>query len=522
MTIWKILTLVLIATLPLAGADDEPTRPPNVLFIAVDDLNDWGGSLDKRHGAKTPHMDKLFASGTLFTNAHCSQPVCTASRNSLLSGIHPVRSGWYSSTERMKKNYEAVMADHQMLPEHFKDNGYRTLAVGKVYHNGSSDYKERRDDFWSDTGPSYKVPREMRARSGEYKGTKFYPFPKSGNAISKHFNTDGYVRGNSLCTGPLDRDDMPGGKMYDEIIADWAVDQLEKKHSKRPFFLAVGFVRPHLPFTAPREYFDLYDSSEIDIPEVPKNEMADIPMMGKSIAHGTLEGGDHHTVLSIGPNYWCDMVHGYLACISFVDAQIGKVVEALEGSGHADNTIIVLWSDHGQHLGEKRHWRKQALWEESTRVPLFFRTPGQSQAARCDSAVSLLDLYPTLVELCGLPAAPKAGGRSLMPLLEDPEAEWDHPVHISWYYKNDAVRSNRWRYIRYRDGGEELYDHQTDPGEHTNLAADPKFAPIIASHRQHIPENPALPAGSEKWEGDTLDRRIAGWKKDDSVPAWLE
>ena len=510
-----LLAIILLATCAFTAAAKPP---PNVLFISVDDLNDWGGSLDNTYGAKTPNMDKLFASGTLFTNAHCSQPVCTASRNSLLSGIHPVKSGWYTSTDKMKKTYHQVMGDHKMLPQHFKDNGYRTMAVGKVFHNGTSDYKDRTDDFWNQIGPTYKVPKEMRARSGDYKGTKFYPFPKSGNAISTYFKTDGYIKGNSLCAGPLDRDDMPDGKMYDEIIADWAIERLDKKR-KKPFLLAVGFVRPHLPFTAPRKYFDLYDKEKIQVPDIPKTEMTDIPIMGKSIAYGTLKGGDHHTVLSISDHYWRDMVHGYLACISFVDAQIGKVIDALEASDHADNTIIILWSDHGQHLGEKRHWRKQALWEEATRVPLFIRTPDQTKPARINSAVSLLDIYPTLIDLCQLPPAKKLGGRTLTPLLKNPNTPWDHPVHISWYYKNDAIRSNRYRYIRYRDGTEELYDHQTDPGEHTNLAPDPKFAQVKESHRQQIPKNPALPAGSETWQGDTLDRRIQAWKKDNSVPA---
>lgn len=207
------LAFLILATSALSTAAAEPaSRPPNVLFISVDDLNDWGGSLDAAAGAKTPNMDKLFASGTLFTNAHCSQPVCTASRNSLLSGIHPAKSGWYSSTERMKKTYDSVMGDHKMLPQHFKDNGYRTLSVGKIFHNGASDYKDRTDDFWDQTGPTYKVPKKLRERSGDYKGTKFYPFPKSGNAISQYFDTDGYIKGNSLCAGPLDRDDMPAGQ----------------------------------------------------------------------------------------------------------------------------------------------------------------------------------------------------------------------------------------------------------------------------------------------------------------------
>ena len=481
-----------------AAPDSEGGARPNVLFISVDDLNDWEGALAGHPQARTPNMDKLFAKGVLFTNAHCSQAVCHASRNSVLSGIHPSSSGWYSSTTAMRKTYDKVMGDHKMLPQYFKDNGYETLAAGKIFHQGVSDYKDRTRDFWDETAPRYKVTKELLERGAGYGGKMFYPFPKEGSQIVARYGKK-YADGHSLCYGPLDREDMPGGEMFDELTADWAVRQLQESHEK-PFFMAVGFVRPHLPFTAPREYFDLYKLDEIVMPKVPANDMADIPMMGKAIAYGTLPDGDHHAVVHLSDSYWKEMVHGYLACVSFVDAQIGKVVEALEASGHSENTIVVLWSDHGQHLGEKRHWRKQALWEESTRVPLFFKAPGVSKTGgKSQSAVSLLDLYPTLVDLCDLPRASKLEGNSLVPLLKEPGAKWDQPVLSTWYYKNHAIRSDHWRYIRYRDGGEELYDH-----------------------RKWLPEKDALPAGSREWKGDKLDRRIEQWKADDSLPDWLK
>ena len=451
-----------------------PTNAPNVLFISVDDLNDWEGALGHPE-AKTPNMDRLFQQGVLFTNAHCSQAVCNASRNSLLSGLHPTSSGWYGSTKIMQNSYQDVMGDHVMLPQYFKDHGYHTLAVGKVFHSGVSDYKGRTDDFWSETGPRYSVKGALRKRGDGYKGTQFYPFPKEGSQMVQHYGED-YADGNSLCYGPLDPEDMPDGKMYDEIIADWAIDKLNQDY-KDPFFLAVGFVRPHAPFTAPREFFDLYNLADIRIPDVPEDEMADVPLMGKAIAYGRLKGGDHHAVVNLRDTFWQEMVYGYLACVSFVDAQIGKVVTALEESGHADNTIIVLWSDHGQHLGEKKKWRKQSLWEEATRVPLFFKTPEMTTAGQsCDEAVSLLDIYPTLLDVCKLPPAPKLEGQSLLPLLTDPNANREEPVLMSWYYGNHAVRTKEWRYIQYRDGTQELYRHPTDAGEHRNLANNPEAA----------------------------------------------
>jgi len=512
---------LIFGTLLAAGlqADDRDSRP-NVLFISVDDLNDWEGALGGNSQVKTPHMDRLFGKGVLFTNAHCSQAVCTASRNSLLSGLHPTTTGWYASTSAMRDSYEEVMGDHVMLPQHFKDNGYRTMAAGKVFHQGVSDYKTRTKDFWDETAPGYKIPKDLLKRGSGYGGKHFYPFPKEGSQISNHFGPD--ADGNSLCAGPLDPEDMPDGKMFDELIAEWAVDQLAEEQDQ-PFFMAVGFVRPHVPFTAPRKFFDLYDLDQIEIPEVPGDEMSDIPLMGKSIAYGTIKGGDHHAVLTIGDDYWKELVHGYLACVSFVDEQIGKVITALDESPHADNTIIVLWSDHGQHLGEKHHWRKQSLWEESTRVPLFFKAPGVSKPKQTsDQVVSLLDVYPTLVDLCELPEAPKLDGLSLVPLIKNPQLTSKRAILNTWYYGNHAVRSNDWRYIRYRDGTEELYDHRKDPGEHHNLASDPEYAPIIAEHRKSLPSKQALPAGKSRWEGDKLDRRMKEWMENQSVPDWLK
>lgn len=510
---------VILFSLGCTTKHKSKLEKPNVLFISIDDLNDWIGALKGNPQVITPNMDKLFEQGVLFTNAHCSQPVCTASRNSLLSGLHPTTTGWYSSTSAMRKSYDKVMGEHKMLPQYFKDNGYKTLAVGKIFHQGVSDYKDRTADFWDEIAPDYKVPKDLKDRGDGYGGTKFYPFPREHSQIITHYGKD-FDSGQSLCWGALDREDMPGGKMFDELISEWAVNKLSEDHEK-PFFLAVGFVRPHVPYTAPKEFFDLYDLEKIKIPEVPDDEMSDIPIMGKSIAFGTIKIGDHYAVTNLSDTYWKEMVYGYLACISFVDHEMGKVIEALKNSKYADNTIVVLWSDHGQHLGEKKHWRKQALWEEATRVPLFFKLPGENEGSVCDETVSLLDIYPTLIDLCNLPEDTKLDGNSIKPLINDPAMEWDKPVLTSWYYKNHSIRSKRWHYIRYRDGGEELYDHDNDPNEHDNLANDTAYAEIISELKQYLPKHDALPAGKTEWQPDKLDRRIETWVKNDSIPTWL-
>lgn len=285
--------------------------------------------------------------------------------------------------------------------------------------------------------------------------------------------------------------------------------------------MAVGFIRPHVPFTAPKKYFDLYPIENIKVPVVPENEFEDIPIMGKAIAYGyTPKGGwgDVSSKKEILP----ELVQSYLACVSFVDDQIGKVIKALEASDHAKNTIIVLWSDHGQHLGEKRHFRKQALWEEATKVPLFFKVPNNKKnGQRSEQAVSLLDIYPTLTELCNLPKVNPLQGESLLPILNSPEKKTDRSILISWYYKNHAVRSNDWRYIHYRNGGEELYNHKTDPGEHINLAKNPDYANIIEEHKKWLPKYDALPAGKTEWTGDKLDGLVKKWTVNDSIPVWL-
>ena len=492
---------------------------PNVLFLAIDDLNDWIGALGGHPQAKTPNLDRLISQSVLFTNAHCAAPVCSASRHALLSGLRPSTTGWYSNTSKSLKAYERALGETVPMPTHFKRNGYKTLAAGKIFHKGTSDVKGY--DYWDEERPKYKWPAELAARGHGYqseKGGHFHPFPPDGGAIYQKYQKG--VDGQSLCWGALEAADMPPEGMPDEQIAAWAVDRLKQKHDK-PFFLAVGFVRPHVPYTAPKEFFDLYPLDEVFVPKVPADEMDDIPLWGKAFAYGTIEGGDHHNVLSIGPDYWREMTRAYLACVSFVDAQAGKVLEALEDSPYADNTIVVFWSDHGQHLGEKRHWRKQALWEESTRVPLSVRLPGAINGGEvCSRSVSLIDIYPTMLELCNLPDVKGLEGTSLLPQLKDPKAERRNPAITTWHYNNHAARSQNFRYIRYRDGSEELYDHRTDPNEHRNLAGDPKLASIKKKLRGYLPTDNVVPTSIKDGGTDSYGNKYERLRNE-GVPDWL-
>lgn len=524
----SIVFKLLFLTLLLSGCNNEnmdnPSQP-NILFISIDDLNDWTGAMHGNTQAITPNLDMLASQGVLFTNAHASMPVCVASRNSLLSGMHPTTTGWYVGVNEhhaMVDSYHEVMKDKKMLPAHFKSNGYKTFCAGKIFHLGATDYPFLLDSLWDDIAPGYesKITEKFLERGEGYGGLMFYPFPKNGSRLKRHYG-DKLGGGHSLCGGPLDLEDIPDGKMYDELLADYAIKKLQENHSD-PFFLAVGFVRPHVPYTAPRKYFDLYDENEIKIPQVPENEMNDIPLIGKAIAYGATNFGDHQAVLGVGDDYWRHLVHSYLACVSFVDDQVGSVMQALQDSEYGENTIVVLWSDHGQNLGEKKHWRKMSLWEESTRVPLCFVLPqNQANGQVCTRPVSLLDLYPTLVKLCNLPVPEHLDGRDISPLIESPDMAWPHPVLSNWMYKNYAVRSEDYRYILYRDGTEELYDHRKDPGEHDNLAKDAQHAAIIKNLKKHIPEKVALPVGTETWTGDEISKRLEVWLKNDSIPVWL-
>jgi arylsulfatase A-like enzyme len=421
-----------------AVAADKPARPFNVLFIAVDDLNDWINPLGGYPRVQTPNLDRLAAQGMLFTRAYCSAPACNPSRASLLTGVPPSTSGVYDNGQP----WRPVMRDVVTLPQHFKSLDYHVVGGGKVFHGAYPD----------------------RASWHEY-------FDQPGDPVPSSRPANGIGGADSQFDwSPLDVDDA---EMGDTKVTTWAVDYLRQKHSK-PYFLAVGLYRPHLPWYVPRKYFDRYPLADIILPQVKADDLDDVPPIGRRMARPE---GDHRRVLET--NNWEKGVQGYLASITFADSCVGRLLDALDASGEADRTIIVLWGDHGWHLGEKLHWRKFTLWEEATRVPLVIVAPGVTgRNVRCERTVSLLDLYATLAELCGSSPPSTVEGHNLVLLLKDPSAPWRYPVVTTHGRNNHAVRSERWRYIRYRDGTEELYDHEHDPMEWTNLAGKPEHESV--------------------------------------------
>ncbi len=409
---------------------------PNVLFIAVDDLNDWIGCLGGHPQCQTPNIDRLARKGVLFTRSYCAAPACNPSRAALMTGVSPFTSGVYHNPQPWRK----AMPDVVTLPQHFMAHGYEAVGSGKIYHGAFPDPAS-----WN----------HFLEKKGD---------PKPATKVLK----DPHSRAGGVIWGVLDVKDED---MNDYKMADYAIKYLGQKHEK-PFFLACGIYRPHMPWQVPRKYYEMYPVDSIQLPKTIQSDLEDIPEAGRKMARPQ---GDHATMRKT--DNWKYAVQAYLASITFADAMVGRVVKALEESEHADNTIIVLWGDHGWHLGEKEHWRKFALWEEATRAPLMMVAPGVTSANRvCERTVDFMSIYPTLSELCGLPLPKHLEGPSLLPLLKKPDAPWDRPAITTHGRNNHAIRSEQFRYIRYEDGSEELYDHQSDPMEWKNLAGNPDFA----------------------------------------------
>jgi len=451
----SLLSLLALSQCALSCQRVHAADKPNVLFIAVDDLNHWVGHLGRNPQTKTPNLDRLAARGVTFSNAHCAAPICNPSRTALLSGLRPSTTGIYDNGQP----FASAVTAQQSLVMQFKQAGYETLGMGKLWHGGLG-FAEQ----WSATG----------GREGN-------------DAEGKNQLLDRSIGG--IRFGIVSGDDSV---VPDTKSADYGIAELGKSHAQ-PFFLTIGFHKPHMPWNVPRKYYDLHPLEQIQLPPIQANDLADIPPAGVRMAHAS---GDHERVLESGR--WKEAIQGYLAAISYLDAQVGRLLDALDHSAYRDNTIICLWGDHGWHLGEKEHWRKFALWEEATRAPLIWVVPGVTHPnGVCDQPVDFMSIYPTLCELAGLPIPSHVEGRSIRSLLADPKAKWDGPALTTHGLNNHAVRNSRWRYIRYADGGEELYDHAQDPYEWKNLADDPKFAQVKVELAGYFPKVNREPRRSE-------------------------
>ena len=492
----KVLVLILtvgLAVPSLRAQSSKQANRPNVLFIASDDLNHWVNSLNEHPQVKTPHIDRLAARGTLFTNAHTQAPLCNPSRVSLLTGLRPSTTGIYGLSPRhreVERTREVVT-----LPQYFARHGYHTLSTGKIFHGGITP-QERAEEFqeWGPVGGHAPRPAKKLVEA---------PLDMVDNPL-----VDWGVF-------PAQEDSL----MDDYKVASWAVQQLEtlatEDDSASPFFLAVGFNKPHVPFYTTQRWFDLYPEKDIILPPAPPGDRDDIPDFAWYL-HWFLP--EPRLSWLLAHHEWRSKVRAYLATISFMDAQVGRVLDALEAQGLADNTIVVFWSDHGYHLGEKDITGKNSLWEPSTHVPLIFAGPGVSVGARASQPVELLDIYPTLVELAGLPEKEGLEGLSLTLQLRDATAPRTRPAITTHNPGNHAVRTDRWRYIRYADGSEELYDHWRDPNEWANLAELPEYAKVIDELATWLPAKDApLAPGSQH---RVLDQKDGVWQWEGTPIRW--
>lgn len=455
---------------------------PNILFIAIDDQNDWIGCLNGHPQVQTPHIDRLAQRGTLFANAHCQSPLCNSSRASLMTGLRPSTTGIYGLGPWFRD--VPAFRDVVSLPQYLARHGYKTLTTGKIYHGGYG--RKPQDQEWNVIGTPSRV------------GAK--PAKKLVDTPSKNPLVDWGVFPH--------RDEDKG----DWQVASWAVEQLDQR-PQEPFFLTCGFFLPHVPCYATQKWFDLYPEETLILPPHQAHDREDTPRFSWYL-HWKLP--EPRLTFLKEQKEWKNIVRSYLACTSFVDSQVGRVLEALERNGLAENTIVVLWSDHGWHLGEKDITGKNTLWDRSTRVPLIFAGPGIAQNATCDRPAELLDMYPTLLDLCDLPPPQRQEGISLMPQLQDAQAPRERPAITTHNQGNHGIRTQNWRYIVYADGSEELYDMRTDPNEWTNLVDQESAQPQLKTLREWVPASvPPAPGshsrivtrdqdGNVVWEGKSV------------------
>ncbi len=493
--VYPLLTLFYFSLCELNNLCSAQTAKPNVVFIAIDDQNDWVGHMGGHPLAKTPNLDRLASRGTTFLNAHCQAPLCNPSRTSLMLSLRPTTTGiyglspWFRTVESTKKRVA--------LPQHFKAHGYRTLTTGKIYHGGAGGPKQREQEFdvWGNAGGLGAKPDSKLI--GE---TPMGNNPLMDWGVFPH------------------RDEDKG----DYQVATWAVEQIRNAPKDQPFFLAAGFFLPHVPCYATQPWFDLYPDDDSVLPIILRDDRDDTPRFSWylhwHLPEPRLKWVEEH-------HQWRNLVRSYLACTSFVDAQIGRIMSALEESGLSKNTIVVVWGDHGWHLGEKGITGKNTLWDDGTRVPLIFAGPGIAPGGRCMQPAELLDIYPTLNDMCGLTPRTDLEGISLRPQLENAAAVRERPAITSHNQGNHGIRSQRWRYIRYADGTEELYDHQSDPNEWKNLASEQQYAAVIQQHRQWLPKVDLPPAPGSAQRVLTYDSKtdIAIWEdktvtRKDSIP----
>jgi uncharacterized sulfatase len=471
----RILTTALLA-LALAAPAGAAQKKLNVLFIAVDDMNNdlgcYGHPL-----VKSPNIDRLAARGVRFEHAYCQFPLCSPSRTSIMTGLRPDTTRVFD----LQYHFRQGMPDVVTLPQMFIKNGYYVARVGKMYHYGNpgdigTDGLDDRASWMERFNPAGRDKTALEPDIMNYT-------PKRGLGSSMSFLAD--PTGTDL--------EHTDGKVAAQTI------QLLEKHKNEPFFIGAGFYKPHCPWVTPRNYFDLYRMDQISLPPITTNTPHDYPPLA-------LFSTKPWPYLGVTPDQARECKRAYYAAISFVDAQIGRVLDAVDRLGLRDNTVIVFWSDHGYHLGEHGLWFKQSCFEEVARIPLIISVPGLKSAGQASPRLAeLVDLYPTLADVAGLTPPPGLQGFSLRPLLLNPTASWEHPAFTQVQRPEGpghTVRTGHWRYTQWNGGakGEELYDQENDPQELHNLAALPKYASTVLQMKALLQRAHPVPVRGGKTE----------------------
>jgi arylsulfatase A-like enzyme len=484
-----LLNLFLIGgliPLYLEGTAKESNEKLNVLFIAIDDLNDWIGPMGGNPQVKTPHLDRFAKKSIVMSKAYCGSTVCGPSRSALLTGKYCHNTGVYGNETNLKMAPKAK--DLETLPEYFGNRGYHTLSAGKIFHKHQT--AEGLDEGQWAFHEFAKPKTEPGSGGMLWKKMAVHPDHKYGGCPLQWGATK----------APLE-------KTKDYVNAKWAADQLERDFDGKPFFMALGISRPHLPFFVPQKYFDMYPEENVKIAPFKLDDYDDIlnpdgkpAFKGPNVTWMAVEKSNAHLALN----------RAYMASVTYADDCLGMLFEVLANSQYADNTIVMLWGDHGWYLGEKLKYRKTGLWEEAARVPFMVRVPGVSEGAKSDGVINLLDMYPTLLELCGLPANPKNDGRSFVKLIENPQMKWNEPTLTTIGFKNHSLTDGRYRYIWYGGGkgAEELYDHESDPMEYKNLANNPEFSKIKAHFKSLLPKNNEERAPNNKFKKKSSKKNL--------------
>ncbi len=476
--IYFLFSILVLSAFSCSIKEEEVViESPNVLFVSIDDLNDWVGFMGGHPQAKTPELDNFTNDAVFFKNAYCTNPACNPSRTSIMTGLAPHTSGVYSNYQ----DWREVIKEYKTIGNYFRENGYYSAGAGKIFHYHMID-----STCWDTYWPSQKqnMPKEYMPQD--------HPAPDQDQMAERStINMPEFK--NMYKMFDWAALDIPDSLMADYKSVEWVSNELHQKHDK-PFFLACGIYRPHVPWYVPRKYFDMFPLDEIKRPEVLEDDLVDLSDRMIDIAHRS--GNYHKHVVEAGK--WEEGVQAYLASIAFADAMFGRLMESLANSEYAENTIVVVWSDHGWQLGEKEHWRKFALWENTLQTVLMIKVPkgvadvpeGTTGKGGSTRIVSTQDIYPTLIDLCNLPVRSDIDGRSIVPLLKNPGEIWDFPAVSSYDFSEFSIRTEDWRYTIYIDGEEELYNHQTDTNEWYNLAKNPDYQDVIVDLKAYLPKNP--------------------------------